>query len=399
MNVIIQPDGPVRLGDFLTSHLQDEKWVEFQAAVAFVKFSGVRHIARDLANFMGRGRARVAVGVDFGGSTAQGLKALIDCIGTGGQVWAYHNELNTTFHPKTYMFKAADGTVEVSIGSGNLTEGGLYTNCEAGMVLHLNPTLPGDADVLRTIGVALDSWCDASTGTAKPLTLKFLNQLMNEGYVLSESVSNRIGREVRKAAAARRTGKKTAKRLFSKVAVRRAPNAPAWAFATPLTESEEAGEIEIPEAASAIGFLMTLQQTDVGHGQVTAGKSRRSPELFIPLRARDFALAFWDYPAKFVADAARPGKMDRHGVKMWLGAQIIDVNMMTWPVKHDFRLRSEALRSAGSVDDILRMEKTDTTRGFEYAVYIVPQGTQEHRHYLSLCVNAVTNSKKLWGYY
>ena len=30
---------------------------------------------------------------------------------------------------------------------------------------------------------------------------------------------------------------------------------------------------------------MTLQQTDVGTGQVTEGTSRRSPEIFIPLVA------------------------------------------------------------------------------------------------------------------
>jgi hypothetical protein len=222
---------------------------------------------------------------------------------------------------------------------------------------------------------------------------------MDEGYVLSESASNSIGREVRKAAAAKRTGKKTPKRLFSKVAVRRAPRAPAWAFATPLVEPVESVGIEVPEAAGVMGFLMTLQQTDVGHGQVSAGKSRRSPELFIPLAARDYTPGFWDYPAKFVPDTTRARKMDRHGVKMWLAAQIIQVNMMTWPVKHDFRLRSEALRSAGTVGDILRMEKTVAATGFEYAVYIVPKGTQEHRHYLSLCVNAVRNSKKLWGYY
>ena len=74
--------------------------------------------------------------------------------------------------------------------------------------------------------------------------------------------------------------------------------------------------------------------------------------------------------------------------------------MMTWPDKHDFRLRSEALRSAGSIGDILRLEKADATIGFDYLAHIVPQGTQEHRHYLAFCVNRTKGrSNKLWGYY
>ena len=43
------------------------------------------------------------------------------------------------------------------------------------------------------------------------------------------------------------------------------------------------------------------------------------------------------------------------------------MNMMEWlPTKHDLRLRSEALRSAGSVGDILRMERVERTNDYEY---------------------------------
>jgi len=399
MDLTINPGGQLRLGDFLRSHFQDRSWVEFRAAIAFVKFSGVRHIAANLASFAQRGRAEIAVGVDFGGSTAQGLKALIDCVGKSGHVWACHNELNTTFHPKIYMFKASDGVAEIAIGSGNLTEGGLYTNYEAGLVLRLEPASIEQAKMLGAIERVLDEWADPSTGTARLLDVEFLNRLMDEGYVLSESACNKLRFAVSKAAAAKRTGRKDTKCLFSRVPVRRAPGAPPWPTALPTGAPEGPTEVEIPEIGVAVGFLMTLQRTDVGHGQTSAGTSRRSPEIFIPLAARDHWPRFWEYPAQFAADKNKPGKNDRLGVKMWLGTQIIVVNMMTWPDKHDFRLRSEALRSAGRVGDILRMEKTDPALGFEYLVHIVPQGTQEHRHYLSLCVNAVRNSKKLWGYY
>ncbi len=84
---------------------------------------------------------------------------------------------------------------------------------------------------------------------------------------------------------------------------------------------------------------------------------------------------------------------------MRIGADVVDVNMMTWPDKHDFRLRAEALRSAGNVEDILRIERADGKNGFIYYVEIIPQGTMHYEQYLSLCKNMVKNSQKKWGYY
>ena len=75
------------------------------------------------------------------------------------------------------------------------------------------------------------------------------------------------------------------------------------------------------------------------------------------------------------------------------------MNMMTWPDKHDFRLRSEALRSVGKVGDILRMEKVESGAGYEYYVEVVPEGTSQHPVYLALCRQAVRNSRKRYGYY
>ena len=145
---------------------------------------------------------------------------------------------------------------------------------------------------------------------------------------------------------------------------------------------------------------MTLQQTDVGVGQATAGASRRSPEIFIPLAARNADARFWDWPYGFVDDLARPGKRDRPNVRMRLGSQIINVNMMTWPVKHDFRLRNELLRSAGNVGDILRIERViDPKANYEYYVEVIPQGTTQYPLYLQLCCEPVRNSLKRYGYY
>ena len=108
------------------------------------------------------------------------------------------------------------------------------------------------------------------------------------------------------------------------------------------------------------GFVMVLQNTDVGVGQTTRGTSRRSPEIFIPLKARDLDPDFWDWPGSFVESRT---KFDRTGVKKRLGTQNIMVNMMCWKLKRDFRLRNEMLRSAGNVGDILRIGESLPRQG------------------------------------
>ena len=146
-------------------------------------------------------------------------------------------------------------------------------------------------------------------------------------------------------------------------------------------------------------FVMTLQQTDVGVGQTAKGTSRRSPEIFIPLAARDAHPRFWNWPDAFELDPDRPGKRDWRGARIQLGGEIAVVNMMTWPDKHDFRLRSEALRSAGNVGDILRIEKADPSSGCDYEAEVIRQGTDRYSMHLARCRESVRNSQKKYGYY
>lgn len=81
------------------------------------------------------------------------------------------------------------------------------------------------------------------------------------------------------------------------------------------------------------------------------------------------------------------------------GAAAITVNMMTWPDRHDFRLRSESLRSAAKVGDILRIEKVNPELGFDYYVEIISEGTAPHTEHLLFCTGVVRSSRKRFGYF
>jgi len=396
LDFIHQPNSEVRLGNYLQLQLQQHQWTQFRAAVAFVKYSGVRHISRLLNQFSYNSFVKISVGIDHGVTSMEGLNELLNSVENRGEVWVYHNDNNySTFHPKLYLFKN-DTEANVLVGSGNLTEGGLFTNYEASLSVSLNLKIDSNLTLLQQIETTLDFWSNQEQDTAQLLTLELLNQLVKNGYVKSEtqvratqgSVSSSINRIP----------------LFANVQVPRAPAVPRQAPDQPEDLLEEDFEVEIPEPVAApggnfTGFAMTLQRTDVGRGQTTTGTSARSPEIFIPLSARDYDPEFWGWPDDFITDPKKPGKMDRRGVKMRVGINTVDVNMMTWPDKHDFRLRSEALRSAGNVGDILRIERTDGQGGFAYYVEIIPQGTLQYSQFLALCVNSVRNSKKRWGYY
>ena len=312
------------------------------------------------------------------------------------------------FHPKTYHVRRQDGTEAAFVGSANLTAAGLALNVEAGIALD---TREGDdPHQLYQIAAAIDAWFNEKRdGLTVVIGIETLNELADRG-VLGIAPPPRP-QDSDKGGTSSGSSRPRLKPIFSLPPVKQinAATGAASAAGVPdlpeeaLQEDSEDIVVEVaPPAPAQAGkyqaFLMTLQKTDVGVGQVTKGTSRRSPEIFIPLAARDTDPDFWGWPKQFTKDATKVGKMDRPGVKMRIGTTIIDVNMMTWPDKSDFRLRSEHLRSAGSIGDILYMERSDGKGGFTYYVEVIPQSSARHAQYLARCINPTKNSKKMWGY-
>ena len=380
MHLIYQPWGSTRLGDHLKRALTQE-WTHFRAAVAFIKRSGTRHIVPALRAFAQDGDTEIIVGIDHQGSSLEGLRDLLEAVSPNGRIVVFHNTLHHTFHPKVYLFRAAD-KAEVIIGSGNLTEGGLYTNYEASVRIVLDLTSPDHVSFLRSIDEVLDQWSEPDGGTAKRLDSTLLHALAEAGLTPTESTQR-----AEPAAAAVR---EKASLIF---ASNRPPSAP------PIDKPHvlpglPLGAIDASKATN--GFVMTLQQTDVGYGQSTAGTSRRSPEIFIPLAARNANPHFWGWPDAFTETRTT---IDRTGVRMRMGNEVITVNMMCWKVKRDFRLRHEKLRAAARVGDILRVERAHTADDFEYDVQVVRQANPAYEAWLQRCTQPVRNSQKLFGYY
>ena len=76
----------------------------------------------------------------------------------------FYNRLPYTFHPKIYLFESPTAA-DIVVGSGNLTEGGLFTDYEAALRLALDLTDSEYAPILKSIERVLDGWADLSAGT------------------------------------------------------------------------------------------------------------------------------------------------------------------------------------------------------------------------------------------
>lgn len=410
---ISQPQDAFRLGDFLLEGFAQPDWTEFRGASAFVKRSGTKHIKGAMKAFVARGGViRFTAGVDAGGTSEQGLRDLLDAVDNGTGIFVYGNGSSSTFHPKVYLFRN-NQAAHLVVGSGNFTEGGLYTNYEASILLKLDLSVPADQEILDAVTESLDIWSTSAEGECFLLDAALLERLTAAQKVPDERVARAEERMMVREAAGNEV-----ENIFTWRGVRAAPEAAAVILPVednvdidPEDEDDQALEVPqyppvVPQAGNHTTFLMTLQRTDVGVGQTTRGAQRRSPEIFIPLIARDTDPDFWGWPRLFVPDAGWPGPIDRHGrgkmdrtnVMVRLGGATFPITMWYNPDKKDLRLRSEHLRSAGDISDIFYMQRTNGAGGFSYYVEIVPVGTDRYNSLIPHCNMSVRNSHKLFGY-
>ncbi len=419
---IAQPNDAFRLGDFLVESLRNLDWSEFRAAVAFVKRSGTKHISNALAEFSKRASVNITAGIDSNGTSAEGLQDLISAVPRTGKLWIFHNANSSTFHPKIYLFKNATNA-EVVIGSGNLTEGGLYTNYEANIRFTLDLKVLIHRSILKDVETALNSWSAPVAGICLRLDDALLKRLMDTGQVLPEALTREIedrGPDNTVTASSKRDA------LFKVSEVRPAPRTLVHSSGVKLSRkaltSLSPSSKRSLSTATARTFVMTLQNTDVGYGQKTPGAQARSAEIFVPIRAVDADPAFWGWPNLFTVDnkwsarhatrialkmtsarrSKRPlDKMDRNSVRIRTAKPKGVVTATIWynPEKIDLRIRHEQLRAAGKVGDILVFASAPTGARYDYSFEVISPTDSRFASFEVACNTRVaTNSKKRFGY-
>jgi HKD family nuclease len=174
-----------RFGTAITNDIESGNWTRIEVAVAWVRRSGTKHLDRPIKEFLQTGGfAQFTVGVDIENTSAEGLSDLLDWQHHGNaETYIHHNEANTIFHPKVYLFHN-ELNARLIVGSNNITEAGFYLNTEAGLQIEA----PINNPIIQDVKTTLAAWRDPNTHLAKKLDNIFLNDLVQQGYVLSESV-------------------------------------------------------------------------------------------------------------------------------------------------------------------------------------------------------------------
>jgi HKD family nuclease len=177
-----------RFGEHLAANLKCGSWTDFESAVAWVRRSGTSLLENPFRTFLNTGStAKITVGLDAANTSEEGLRDLLSWQSEGNiEIFVYHNEASSIFHPKVYLFTNTD-FARLIVGSNNLTAAGLYINTEAG--LQIDDVIT--SDIIRQVKVSLSAWRDTTTGLALLLNDDLLCQLVANGYVYSEQQISR----------------------------------------------------------------------------------------------------------------------------------------------------------------------------------------------------------------
>ena len=372
-----QPFG-FRLGDQLELEFARRVWTRSWLVSAFVRVSGIARLEPAITAFRGNGgTVRAVVGVDQKGTSTEGLRVLL---ATVDEAWVFHNPGPSTFHPKVYAFDSARTSIAF-VGSNNLTAGGLYVNTEASVLLRYDKRNRVDAADARALIRTLTELADPLLSPVRPLDGDLIEALRAAGLIRDEAAfPPRVthGSGVDAAAA-----------LFPH---RPVPPPPPLPTHVRQPAAARAG------AATAIprAFVMVMGGRDT---RQAAGYSR---DVYIPIRGRDAAPAFWRWPGAFTRGTATTGTFDERRPAVLLhpiaGPRITEERRLYFYHERDeFRFNAGGLIEGAAPGDLIVFERS-TVPGREYEVTVVPAGAALYGQWRPLAVNPVPNSPKFWGY-
>ena len=153
----------------LITELNSGHWMRLRVAVAFARVSGnADQLLAALLRFASSGRT---VGLTFGadtfgsdaGSDLQAVEQLVSQFEPypNVKICLYH-ESGRTFHPKIYLFDdEANEKALLIIGSSNWSYGGLATNIEGNILLHLSLDIGEERTIYdRLVHCFADYWTE-----------------------------------------------------------------------------------------------------------------------------------------------------------------------------------------------------------------------------------------------
>lgn len=365
-----------RFGYELIAALNSGIWTKLDIAVAWVRASGMAHLAPSLRAFLDRGGVlSTTVGVDLENTSSDGLRALLAVgVGNTSSAFVHHNEGGTIFHPKLYLLRNST-SARLIIGSNNITEAGLFRNTEAALQFDLQLDDPVLASTLN----ALDTWRDLATGLALQLDEALIQALETNGYIKSEATI-RAEHAARRAAAKGAVTKKVS--LFKTIQVSAPPvqatTAPPSTATTAVNKTTKAASATTksstqaaskpPVAAPGQVLLMRVRKAHV---------ATRPTQTQIPVAVLGSAF----FNGAMAVTSAHSGAV--HPVSVAIARGVVNT------------LKLEIPEMRNMADPVVRFDRT--TSGIQYEVYDAssPQGSAVMTALRNGLVNGVANPTSL----
>jgi hypothetical protein len=423
--------GGASLGGKLTQRLSEARWTSLRAAVAFVKMSGVKHLAQPLLDFAKArppGRVAIAIGIDQGGSSLEGVDTLFRIVDTtGNALFIVRNPrgvVSPTFHPKLWHFSnSVGGENAILLGSGNLTEGGLFTNYEAGVEVQADAI--GDAAFVTSVNSYLTQCTDDTRGDVVRATNKVLQDLHDTGDLASESEDRRLRQAIGVMRGASAPGRQPASTtVFNGHATPSAPSAPPLPPLLPsgvtIRAAATFGPTPMPPVPGGGPAPAVATVPLPLHGVFYAHiKRANTTEIYMFKTALDSDPAFFGAPFRGLTTPKRAAswpqpqpdplplvsitvydpvgkpvaQISPHPLKMWIYVNGPHANQ-------DFRFTfpSNFLPHIPPMSVLMMTRNPVGAPGLQYALEVFPPGHARYQELNARCTQTVRNSTRRYGW-
>jgi hypothetical protein len=422
---LVTPLEQERLGARILNELSSGKWDNLNAAVAYVKMSGVRQIGAELFRFSLAGRSRFTVGIDQQGSSLEGVQTLWQTLGGGARTLYILNNPSSspspTFHPKVWLFSNSSHAVLIT-GSGNLTGGGLFTNYEFGSVIELDRNEAADSILFARTTALLDQWADDTQPEVVQIDPSTLSQMHKSGELPSESAlrsANLVARAARAAlAGVARSGPATSG-LFRGSAIAAAPTPPGLASVpsgpvSPQPPGRVVSTASVQSTKPSASGLITPQAIAPIHQKLfTQVNPRKKTEIYLAQAFLKQDPVFFGWPFLGLTTPKRPGNpgqpqpdplptalvtvFDATG---GIAGSYVDLSLKLWTYSYgksaneDFRMTLKEGLHKLVVDGSVLVMESQPSSGYDFEICVYPPGHGLYPAMLMKCSQSLPGGRR-----